>query len=212
MRVHTLGSFPAALTHTLLALLLLGHTGLGEEGCVWGEVTESVLLPADISDDVNDSGPSPLLSWRVVTSTGSHPIVSWRPESGSTPNVSSAYQGRVTMHHNGSLTLSHLRLHDNGYYILTATDALGNTREEGLLLQVTEVCYEDLQYLAVFLLVLFAVSGSLMVSMWLLKRVVSAWKRKRHSSSVTVTLTTPQPTWRYYSNHDNPTAEMEMLE
>ncbi|XP_063050876.1 V-set and transmembrane domain-containing protein 5-like [Engraulis encrasicolus] len=182
---------------------------LGEEGCVWGEVTESVLLPADISDDVSSSGPSPLLSWRVVTATGSHPIVSWRPESGSAPNVSSAYQGRVTMHHNGSLTLSHLRLNDNGYYVLTATDALGNTREEGLLLQVSEVRYEDLQYLAVFLLVLFAV----MVSMWLLYSHVLAWKRKRHSSSSgTVTLTTPQPTWRYYSNHDNPTTEMEMLQ
>ncbi|XP_041919451.1 V-set and transmembrane domain-containing protein 5 [Alosa sapidissima] len=189
MKTHTHRGLSPASTHTLLILLTLCLTAQAlvlhvPEGSLHAVVQGSVLLPADVS-----SLGLPLVSWRVATATGVHPIVTWQP--GVPPNVSSGYERRVEMHTNGSLTLTQLRLHDTGYYVVTVTESSGNSKEAGLLLQVTEVRYEDLQYLGVVLLVLLAVSGSLMVSMWLLERLyrhLMSRQRKRHSPDLQVEL------------------------
>ncbi|XP_062409292.1 V-set and transmembrane domain-containing protein 5 [Sardina pilchardus] len=189
MKTHTHRALFPAHTHTLLILLALCLTEAlvlhVPEGSVRAEVQGSVLLRADWS-----SLGIPLVSWRVTTATGVHPIVTWQP--GAPPNVSSGYERRVETHSNGSLTLTQLRLHDAGYYVVTVTESSGNSKEAGLLLQVTEVQYEDLHYLAVFLLVLLAVSGSLMVSMWLLERLyrhlMTSWQRKTQSPDLQLEL------------------------
>ncbi|XP_048119829.1 V-set and transmembrane domain-containing protein 5 [Alosa alosa] len=189
MKTHTHRGLSLASTHTLLILLTLCLTAQAlvlhvPEGSLHAVVQGSVLLPADVS-----SLGLPLVSWRVATATGVHPIVTWQP--GVPPNVSSGYERRVETHTNGSLTLTQLRLHDTGYYVVTVTESSGNSKEAGLLLQVTEVRYEDLQYLGVVLLVLLAVSGSLMVSMWLLERLyrhLMSRQRKRHSPDLQVEL------------------------
>lgn len=180
MKTHTHRGLSPANTHSLLIPLSLCLTAQAlvlhvPEVSVSAVVQDSVLLSAEVS-----SAGLAVISWRAATATGIHPIVTWQP--GAPPNVSSGYESRVQTYPNGSLSLSQLGLRDAGYYIVTVTEASGNSKEAGLLLAVTEVHYEDLQYLAVFLLVLAAISGSLMVSMWLLERLYRSWQHKRHSA------------------------------
>ncbi|KAJ8367957.1 hypothetical protein SKAU_G00079850 [Synaphobranchus kaupii] len=110
-------------------------------------------------------------------------IAVWQP--GVYSNVSEHYEDRVQTHDNGSITLLDVRLADSGVYVLTVSEATGDSKGATVILKVTEVLYEDLQYLAVFVTVLGGIAGFLMVSMWFLDKVyrrVKAWRQKEKTA------------------------------
>lgn len=121
----------------------------------------------------------PTFHWSFMSGVVSRSIGTWRP--GNFSNITSDYSGRVRAFNNGSMTLSDLRIQDAGFYVLTVT-AGGSSRDAGFVLKVTEVLYEDLQYLSVSALVLACMAALLMLSVWLLDKLyrrVTAWRRKR---------------------------------
>ncbi|XP_065137809.1 V-set and transmembrane domain-containing protein 5 [Paramisgurnus dabryanus] len=123
----------------------------------------------------------PTIKWMFNAIDKQHRIATWIP--GGLINITQLYEERVETHFNGSLTISHLRLQDSGYYIITVTEPSGNSKDAGVLLNVTEVLYEDIQYLIVFIIVLAALAAFLMLCVWLLNklyRYAKAWCIKRH--------------------------------
>ncbi|XP_041851197.1 V-set and transmembrane domain-containing protein 5 isoform X2 [Melanotaenia boesemani] len=89
---------------------------------------------------------------------------------------------RVRLYENGSMSLSHLRLQDGGFYVVTVTDSTGSSKDAGFVLKVNEVLYEDLQYLSVAAVALAFCAGLLMLAMWLLHkacRKIRARRRKK---------------------------------
>ncbi|XP_054884769.1 V-set and transmembrane domain-containing protein 5 [Poeciliopsis prolifica] len=126
------------------------------------------------------SSAVPTIRWSFMSGAVSRSIGAWRP--GGFANVSQEYSHRVTACDNGSLLLSDLRLQDTGYYVVTAEDPAGNSRDLGFVLKVNEVLYEDLQYLSVTALALMVAAALLMGAMWLLhqgSRKLGAWRRQR---------------------------------
>uniref|UniRef100_A0A3B4AFV0 Immunoglobulin subtype domain-containing protein n=1 Tax=Periophthalmus magnuspinnatus TaxID=409849 RepID=A0A3B4AFV0_9GOBI len=122
----------------------------------------------------------PTLHWSFMSGWVSRAIGTWQP--GNFTNITADYSGRVQPFTNGSMVLSNLRLQDAGFYVLTVTEEGGNSRDVGFVLKVTEVLYEDLQYLSVSALALGCVSALLMFGMWLLDKLyhhVRAWRRRK---------------------------------
>ncbi|XP_008424918.1 V-set and transmembrane domain-containing protein 5 [Poecilia reticulata] len=131
------------------------------------------------SVDVTSSGV-PTIRWSFMSGAVSRPIGAWRP--GGITNITQDYSDRVKACDNGSMLLSDLKLQDAGYYVVTAEDPAGNSRDLGFVLKVNEVLYEDLQYLSVTALALMVVAALLMLAMWLLHqgcRKLGAWRRRR---------------------------------
>ncbi|XP_005796965.2 V-set and transmembrane domain-containing protein 5 [Xiphophorus maculatus] len=131
------------------------------------------------SVDVASSGV-PTIRWSFMSGAESRSIGAWRP--GSFTNITQDYSDRVNACDNGSMLLSDLKLQDAGYYVVTAEDPAGNSRDLGFVLKVNEVLYEDLQYLSVTALALMVAAALLMLAMWLLHRgcrKLRAWRRQR---------------------------------
>ncbi|XP_051966474.1 V-set and transmembrane domain-containing protein 5 [Xyrauchen texanus] len=123
----------------------------------------------------------PTVTWNFRSVSEQQSIAVWML--GDSANVAQVYEGRVQTHPNGSLTISDLRLQDSGYYIITVTEPSGNCKDAGLVLNVKEVQYEDIQYLVVSVIVLGILAAFLMLCMWLsnkLSRHIKAWREKRH--------------------------------
>ncbi|KAJ0022360.1 hypothetical protein NQD34_009850 [Periophthalmus magnuspinnatus] len=130
----------------------------------------------------------PTLHWSFMSGWVSRAIGTWQP--GNFTNITADYSGRVQPFTNGSMVLSNLRLQDAGFYVLTVTEEGGNSRDVGFVLKVTEVLYEDLQYLSVSALALGCVSALLMFGMWLLDKLyhhVRAWRRRKRMPEADVT-------------------------
>nr|XP_057935687.1 V-set and transmembrane domain-containing protein 5 isoform X2 [Doryrhamphus excisus] len=123
----------------------------------------------------------PTFHWTFMSSSVSRAIGTWKP--GVFTNITEDYSSRVRTHHNGSMTLSDLRLQDTGYYVVTVTDVSGNSKDAGFVLKVNEVLYEDLQYLSVSAVALGCLTGLLMLSMWLMnkayKKILACRRRKQ---------------------------------
>ncbi|PWA25563.1 hypothetical protein CCH79_00019654 [Gambusia affinis] len=131
------------------------------------------------SVDVASSGV-PTIRWSFMSGAVSRAVGAWRP--GGFTNISQDYSERVKACDNGSMLLSDLKLQDAGYYVVTAEDPDGNSRDLGFILKVNEVLYEDLQYLFVTALALMVAAALLMLAMWLLHqgcRKLGAWRRRR---------------------------------
>ncbi|XP_030634579.1 V-set and transmembrane domain-containing protein 5 [Chanos chanos] len=143
-------------------------------------ITEPVQGSVLFSVDIACTG-IPTIGWTFTSESEQRNVVSWKH--GGIVNISEFYQERVHTFSNGSFILSDVKLQDTGYYIISVTEPSGNSRDAGLVLHVTEVIYEDVQYLAVSALALGAVAGTLMLSMWLLNKlyhyVISLRKRGR---------------------------------
>lgn len=77
----------------------------------------------------------PTIQWMFSAISKQQRIAAWIP--GGSVNVTQLYEGRVQAHPNGSLTISHLQLQDSGYYIITVTEPSGNSKDAGVLLNVT---------------------------------------------------------------------------
>ncbi|XP_014893891.1 V-set and transmembrane domain-containing protein 5 [Poecilia latipinna] len=130
------------------------------------------------SVDVTSSGV-PTIRWSFMSGAVSRPIGAWQP--GGITNITQDYSDRVKACDNGSMLLSDLKLQDAGYYVVTAEDSAGNSRDLGFVLKVNEVLYEDLQYLSVTALALMVVAALLALAMWLLHkgcRKLGAWRRQ----------------------------------
>ncbi|XP_030255306.1 V-set and transmembrane domain-containing protein 5 [Sparus aurata] len=142
-------------------------------------LTRSVQEDVFFSVDVNCSGIH-TIQWTFMSGVVSRTIGTWQP--GGFTNITVDYSSRVQPHDNGSMGLSDLRLQDGGYYVITVTDATGNSKDAGHVLKVNEVLYEDLQYLSVSALALACIAGLLMLAMWLLDKVyrrIVAWRRRK---------------------------------
>ncbi|XP_013871384.1 V-set and transmembrane domain-containing protein 5 [Austrofundulus limnaeus] len=122
----------------------------------------------------------PTVHWTFMSAAVSRAIGSWQP--GVYANITEDYSSRVKACDDGSMGLSDLRLQDAGFYVVTVQDPAGNSKDLGFVLKVTEVLYEDLQYLSVSALVLTGLAGLLMLTMWLLHkacRKFRAWRRRK---------------------------------
>lgn len=139
-------------------------------------VQEDVLISVGIA-----SQGVPTIQWMFMSSRTRRDIAIWQP--GVYSNISQYYEERLKTHKNGSITLSDLHLDDSGVYVLTVSELSGNSKSTTILLKVTDVLYEDLQYLAVFVTVLGGIAGFLMLSMWLLDKLykkVKRWRQMRN--------------------------------
>lgn len=83
--------------------------------------------------DVNCSGIH-TIQWTFMSGVVSRTIGTWQP--GGFTNITVDYSSRVQPHDNGSMGLSDLRLQDGGYYVITVTDATGNSKDAGHVLKV----------------------------------------------------------------------------
>ncbi|XP_072316222.1 V-set and transmembrane domain-containing protein 5 [Eucyclogobius newberryi] len=127
------------------------------------------------------------MHWSFMSGSVSRSIGMWR---GNSTNITADYRGRVQPFANGSMALSKLRLQDAGFYVLTVTEEQGSSRDLGFVLKVTEVLYEDLQYLSVSALALACVAALLMFTVWLLEKLyrrIRAWKRQKRMPETDVT-------------------------
>lgn len=142
-------------------------------------LTRSVQEDVFFSVNVTGSG-IPTIQWTFMSGVVSRTIGTWQP--GEYTNITADYSSRVQAYDNGSMGLLDLRLQDAGFYVVTVTDATGNSKDAGLVLKVNEVLYEDLQYLSVSALALACLAGLLMLTMWLLDkayRKIVAWRLKK---------------------------------
>ncbi|XP_018603803.1 V-set and transmembrane domain-containing protein 5 isoform X2 [Scleropages formosus] len=144
------------------------------EQSITAAVEDDVLFPARYS-----CNGTPTIQWTFLSPRERRGVAVWKP--GAFSNVSAEYEHRLLTHANGSITLLRVRLADSGYYVVSVSESSGSSKEAAIVLTVTELLYEDLQYLAGFVAVLGVLAGLLMVSMWLLnkicKRVKRQWRR-----------------------------------
>ncbi|XP_041851193.1 V-set and transmembrane domain-containing protein 5 isoform X1 [Melanotaenia boesemani] len=142
-------------------------------------LTRSVQDDVMFSVEFNCSG-IPTIQWTFMSGAVSRAIGTWQP--GVYINITVDYSSRVRLYENGSMSLSHLRLQDGGFYVVTVTDSTGSSKDAGFVLKVNEVLYEDLQYLSVAAVALAFCAGLLMLAMWLLHkacRKIRARRRKK---------------------------------
>ncbi|KAJ8410878.1 hypothetical protein AAFF_G00188350 [Aldrovandia affinis] len=172
-------------THTPILLLAVLSIGLCHLTQAITITTTEYSLIKPVQEDVLISvgfecRGTPTIQWAFMSARGRRDIAVWQP--GVYSNISEYYEDRLQTHTNGSITLSDLRLPDSGVYVVTVSDSTGSSKDATIILKVTEVLYEDLQYLSVFATVLGAMAGFLMISMWLLDKVyrrVKAWQQTR---------------------------------
>ncbi|XP_028903621.1 V-set and transmembrane domain-containing protein 5 [Ornithorhynchus anatinus] len=135
-------------------------------------VDENILLSVDYSCQ-----RSPTIEWTYTSSWGMQKIVTWRP--GAPPNISRSYQDRVCTYDNGSILLLSVGVRDTGYYVVTVTEDFGDTRLGTIVLNVNEILYEDLHFVAVFLALLTAMSAVLISLMWVCNKCAYKFRTTR---------------------------------
>lgn len=101
--------------------------------CPERSLSRSVQEDVFFSVDVECVGV-PTIHWTFMSGLVSRAIGTWRP--GGYPNITADYSSRVQPCDNGSMGLGDLRLQDAGYYVVTVTDGMGNSRDAGLVLKV----------------------------------------------------------------------------
>nr|XP_020670989.1 V-set and transmembrane domain-containing protein 5 [Pogona vitticeps] len=119
----------------------------------------------------------PVIEWKHTSPRGTTKVAEWKPASYT--NISSSYEDRVNVYENGSLQLLKVDLRDSGYYLVTVRDEFGITFYGTILLNVYEILYEDLHFVAVFFAFLTAVSGLLVCLMWLCNKSVHLLQMER---------------------------------
>nr|XP_020142247.1 V-set and transmembrane domain-containing protein 5 isoform X2 [Microcebus murinus] len=104
-------------------------------------------------------------------------IVEWKP--GTQANISQSHQDRVCTFDNGSIQLFSVGVRDSGYYIVTVTERPGSSQFGTIVLHVSEILYEDLHLVAVFLAFLTAVAAVLISLLWVCNKCAYKFQRKR---------------------------------
>nr|XP_020011592.1 V-set and transmembrane domain-containing protein 5-like [Castor canadensis] len=114
-------------------------------------------------------------------------VLSWLPQrhlailchTHSTPAPNPFALNQVCTFNNGSIQLFCVGERDSGYYVITATESLGSSQFGTIVLHVSEILYEDLHFVAVFLALLGAVAAVLISLMWVCNRCAYKFQRKR---------------------------------
>ncbi|KAB0376730.1 hypothetical protein FD755_011174, partial [Muntiacus reevesi] len=135
-------------------------------------VEEDILLSVEYSCD-----GVPTIEWKYTSSWGVQKIVEWKP--GTQANISQSHKDRVCTFDNGSIQLFSVGVRDSGSYIVTVTERLGSSRFGTIVLHVSEILYEDLHFVAVFLAFLVAVAALLISLMWVCNKCAYKFQRKR---------------------------------
>ncbi|XP_054830178.1 V-set and transmembrane domain-containing protein 5 [Eublepharis macularius] len=128
---------------------------------------------------------TPIIEWKHTASWGTTNIAKWRP--GTYTNISSSYRDRVKVYSNGSLQILNVAMRDSGYYLVTVMEEFGATIYGTILLNVSEILYEDLHFVAVFFAFLTAVSAVLVCLMWLCNKSVLLLQKERHRLKASAT-------------------------
>ncbi|XP_042314932.1 V-set and transmembrane domain-containing protein 5 isoform X1 [Sceloporus undulatus] len=126
---------------------------------------------------------TPIIKWKHTSPRGTTEIAEWKP--GSYTNISISYEGRVNVYENGSLQLLKVDLRDSGYYLVTVRDKSGFTIYGTILLNVYEILYEDLHFVAVFFAFLTAVSAILICFMWLCNKSIHLLQERQQLKAST---------------------------
>ncbi|XP_062983207.1 V-set and transmembrane domain-containing protein 5 [Elgaria multicarinata webbii] len=143
-------------------------------------VAQDILLSVAYTCEV-----PPVIEWKHTSARGTTKIAEWRP--GGYTNISSGYEDRVNIYENGSLRLLKVEMRDSGYYLVTVRDEFGITIYGTILLNVYEILYEDLHFVAVFLAFLTAVSAILVCLMWLCNKSVHLIQNERQRLKASTT-------------------------
>ncbi|XP_011373059.2 V-set and transmembrane domain-containing protein 5 [Pteropus vampyrus] len=133
---------------------------------------EDILLSVDYS-----CHGVPTIEWKYTSNWGVQKIVQWKP--GTQANVSQSHKDRVCTFDNGSIQLFSVGVRDSGYYVITVTEHLGSSQFGTIVLHVSEILYEDLHFVAVFLAFLAAVAAVLISLMWVCNKCAYKFQRKR---------------------------------
>ncbi|NWU95176.1 VSTM5 protein, partial [Upupa epops] len=138
-------------------------------------VAQNILLSVEYS-----CRGAATVEWKHVSSWGTTTkIVEWK--SGHYINISTGYKDRVTTFDNGSIQLLNVGVRDAGYYFITVTEEYGTDAYGTILVNIHEVIYEDLHFVAVLFAFLAAVSAVLSCLMWLCNKSLHRFqKRRRH--------------------------------
>ncbi|NWZ78147.1 VSTM5 protein, partial [Poecile atricapillus] len=116
------------------------------------------------------------IEWKHVSSWGTTSIVEWR--SGNYVNISTVYKDRVTTFENGSIQLRNVGMRDAGYYFVTVMEEHGTNAYGTIIVNVYEIIYEDLHFVAVLFTFLAAVSAILICFMWLCNKSLHLFQKK----------------------------------
>ncbi|NXB39651.1 VSTM5 protein, partial [Eulacestoma nigropectus] len=116
------------------------------------------------------------IEWKHVSTWGTTSIVEWR--SGNYVNISTVYKDRVTAFENGSIQLRNVGMRDAGYYFVTVTEEHGTNAYGTIIVNVYEIIYEDLHFVAVLFAFLAAVSAILICFMWLCNKSLHLFQKK----------------------------------
>ncbi|KAM4850054.1 V-set and transmembrane domain-containing protein 5 [Urocitellus parryii] len=135
-------------------------------------VEEDILLSVEYS-----CHGVPTIEWKYTSNWGVQKIVEWKP--GTQANISQSHKDRVCTFDNGSIQLFSVGVRDSGYYIITVTERLGSSQFGTIVLHVSEILYEDLHFVAVFLALLAAVAAVLISLMWVCNKCSYKFQRKR---------------------------------
>ncbi|XP_064361205.1 V-set and transmembrane domain-containing protein 5 isoform X2 [Dromaius novaehollandiae] len=118
------------------------------------------------------------IEWKHVSSRGTTKIVEWK--SGNYVNISTVYKDRVTVFENGSIQLLNVGVRDAGYYFVTVTEEYGTNIYGTIVVNVYEIIYEDLHFVAVFFAFLTGVSAILICFMWLCNKSLHLFQKTTH--------------------------------
>ncbi|KAF3823791.1 hypothetical protein GH733_007259 [Mirounga leonina] len=119
----------------------------------------------------------PTIEWKYTSNWGAQKIVEWQP--GTQANISQSHKDRLCTFDNGSIQLFSVSVRDSGYYVITVTERLGRSQFGTIVLHVSEILYEDLHFVAVFLAFLAAVAALLISLMWVCNKCAYKFQRKR---------------------------------
>ncbi|XP_025275068.1 V-set and transmembrane domain-containing protein 5 isoform X2 [Canis lupus dingo] len=171
---------PCGLALGLLALCLAAARALQGRGvslyipqaAINATVEEDILLSVDYS-----CHGVPTIEWRYTSSWGAQKLVEWRP--GTQANISRSHRDRLCTFDNGSIQLFSVGVRDSGYYVIRVTERLGGSQLGTIVLHVSEILYEDLHFVAVFLALLAAAAALLVSLLWLCNQCAYKFQRKR---------------------------------
>ncbi|XP_021534777.1 V-set and transmembrane domain-containing protein 5 [Neomonachus schauinslandi] len=135
-------------------------------------VEEDILLSVEYS-----CHGVPTIEWKYTSNWGAQKIVEWQP--GTQANISQSHKDRLCTFDNGSIQLFSVSVRDSGYYVITVTERLGRSQFGTIVLHVSEILYEDLHFVAVFLAFLAAVAALLISLMWVCNKCAYKFQRKR---------------------------------
>ncbi|KAJ6664941.1 hypothetical protein lerEdw1_005913 [Lerista edwardsae] len=128
---------------------------------------------------------APVIQWQRTSTWGTAKIAEWQP--GSYTNISSSHTDRVNVYDNGSLCLLSVEMRDSGYYLVTVTGESRIPIYGTILLNVSEILYEDLHFVAVFFAFLVAVAAVLVCLMWLCNKFAHLLQKERRPLKASTT-------------------------